>query len=340
MRVVNAFAALLLSMGLAYTPCYAQWSGAEGGRGFLCNPPVYVNNEPYFPLTGLGVIMPKPGEIIPNIDASGQKADHWNVNGDNAQPALALKVNWIRAGALRGFKGGWAAGISVPWYRNVINGLIGGQPASGVAEGFGNIALLGKKILWEDCTTGRRLTLGMGIELPTGVKDQHFGPDNAVTNGYFNSPPRRIPLGWQPSNGAFNGLATLAYGRTWERLSWQGLLAAKINGTNDEDVKVGNAFIASLQGTYGISRDLAGSLGLTFRAQDDDSYPNSPLPVNGPQLQATTTNSSILYLDVGLRYTVLRKVTVGVGVRAPIVHPDAGMDPDPIFSLIFYPNVD
>lgn len=339
MRLANSslFAVTILLTG---TACLAQWSGAGGGRGFLCNPPVYVSNERDFPLTGLGVIMPGPGETVPVVDVSGEDADRWNVNGENAQPGLTLETNWIRAGALRGFKGGWAAGISVPWYRNVIKGSIGGQPANGVAQGFGNIALAAKKVVWEDCTTGRRLILGFGIELPTGTDDARFGPDNAVTNGYFNSPPRRIPLGWQPSTGTFNGLFTLAYGRTWERLAWQGLVAAKINGTDDEDVKVGNVFIASLQGTYGISRDLAGSLGFTLRGQDDDDYPISPLPVNGLALQGTTSHSTFLYLDASLRYTVMRKITVGVGVRVPITTPDQGMDPDPIFSVIFYPNTD
>lgn len=335
---LTIIAFVLLSILLLSTQCFAQWTGASGGRGFLCNPHVYVNNEPDFPLTGLGVLMPKPDEIVPDVDVSGMRGDRWNVNGHDVQPALDVRINWIRVGALRGFKGGWAAGISIPWYHNDVLGSIGGFKASGVAEGFGNIALAGKKLLWEDCKTGRRLILGVGVELPSGATEQRFGPNNIVTNGYFHSPTQRIPLGWQPSTGTFNGLVALAYGRTWERVAWQGLLAGKIYGTDDEDVKVGNVLIASFQGTYGISRDLAGSLGFTLRSQGDDNYPNSPLPVNGPLLEGTTVHSSIVYLDLGLRYTVMNRVTVGVGIRTPITTPDAGMDPVGTVSVIFYPN--
>jgi len=336
MRVTTTI--LLLSILLLSTQCFAQWTGPSEGRGFLYRPPVYVNNEPDFPLTGLGVLMPKPDEIVPDIDVSSQRGDHFNVNGNNVQPGLDVELNWIRVGALRGFKGGWAAGLSIPWYRNLIKGTIGGLPANGVTEGFGNIALAAKKILWEDCKTNRRLILGAGVELPSGVSEQHFGPDNIVTSGYFHSPPRRIPFGWQPSTGTFNGLLALSYGRSWERVSWQTLLAGKLYGTDDEDVKVGNVFIASFNGTYGISRDLAGSLGFTLRSQVNDSYPDSPLPVNGPELQGTTNHSTIVYLDLAVRYTVLTRVTVGVGVRTPIMHPDAGMDPSGTVSVIFYPN--
>lgn len=338
MRLIT-LAIVLLSILLLSIQCFAQWAGAEKGRGFLCNPHVYVNNEPDIPLTGLGVIMPKPGEIQPDIDFSGQRADHWNVNGHNVQPALDYQQSWIRVGALRGFQGGWAVGVSIPWFRNQVKGDIGGFPAHGVGEGIGNVSLYGKKILWQDCKSGRQLIGAVGFDLPVGVNDQSFGPDNIVTNGYFADRRMRMPLGWQPSTGTFNGLFALSYGRTWQRVAWQALMAGKIYGTDDEDVKLGNVFIGEVNGTYGISRDLAGSLGFTVRSQGDDSYPNSPLPVNGPLLEGTTNHSTIVYLDLGVRYTVMHKVTVGVGIRTPIMNPDSGMDPSGTVSIIVYPNI-
>lgn len=338
MKTVYALG-LLLSLLLS-SQCYAQWSGASGEQGFLCNPPVFVPNEPDFPLTGLGVIMPQPGQLLPDVDLGSLESDGWNVDGDNVQPELNVEIDWLRVGALRGFNGGWAAGISIPWYRTKVRGSIGGEPASGVADGIGNIALGAKKVLWEDCTTGRRLILGAGVELPTGSDDERFGQDNVVTNGYYQNDAMRMPLGWQPSTGTWNGLFALSYGQTRGRMAWQALLAAKVFGKSDEDVKIGNFLIGAVTGTYGITRDFAGSLGLTVRAQEDDDYPNSPLPVNGPLLAGTTSHSTTLYLDASLRYTIARAVTVGVGIRTPIAHPDEGMDPDTQFSVIFYPNAD
>lgn len=320
--------------------CTAQWTPPAEGRGFLDRPPVYVNNEPYFPLTGLGVIMPEPGVTVPDIDLSGVSADHWIQNGQNVQPGLDLEIDWIRVGALRGFRGGWAAGISVPYYRNLVVGTIGGFPAASIAQGFGNVALGGKRVVWQDKCQTQRVIVAGAVELPTGKDDAIFGPNNAATNGYYGTASRqRIPLGWQPSTGTWNGLVALSYGHYYKRLSWEYLLAGKINGTGDQDVHVGSVLITALTGTYGISKSLAGTLGLTLRAQADDDYPRSPIPVNQFPLTATTTHSTLLYLDVGIRYVVMEKAVVGIAIRTPINQPAEGMEPTTQISYIFYPNM-
>ena len=336
---MRRFSVLFLLFGMlgASRMCLAQWATARGERGFLDRPPVYTNNEPDFPLTGLGGTMPDPGQIIHDVDLSGVSADHFNANGRNVQPGLDVEIQWIRVGAMRGFNGAWAAGLSVPFYRNLVKGTIGGQRATSIAEGFGGIALGGKKILWEDKCQASRVAFAGGIELPTGKDDAIFNQSNFVTNSYFPG-LRRVPLGWQPSTGTFNGLAALSYTRSRGRVSYEGLLAGKIFGTGAQDVKMGNVLIASAQGTYGISRDLAGSLGLTLRSQADDSYPNAPL-VSQPALAGTTSHSTILYVDAGIRYVVMRKVTVGLGIRTPINNPSAGMVPTTQFSIIFYQSM-
>lgn len=284
-----------------------------------------------------GGATPDPGQIIPDVDLSGVSADHFNLNGHNVQPGLDVEIRWIRVGAMRGFKNGWAAGVSVPFYRNLVKGTIGGLPATSIAEGFGGIALGGKKILWEDKRHSSRVAFAGGIELPTGKDDAIFNQSNLSTDGYFPG-LRRVPLGWQPRTGTLNGLAALSYTRSSGRFSYEGLLAGKIFGTGTQDAKVGNVLIDTAQGTYGISRDLAGSLGLTLRSQVDDSYPNAPL-VSDLALAGTTTHSTLLYLDAGIRYVVMRKVTVGVGIRTPINNPSTGMLPTTQVSLIFYPSM-
>ena len=322
---------------LSTAPCFGQWIGGAGERGFLDRPPVYINNEPDFPLTGLGGTMPAPGQIIPDVDISGVASDHWNHDGVNVQPGLDVKLRWIRVGAMRGFDGGWAAGLSIPYYRNRISGTIGGLPAASKADGLGGIMLGGKKILWQDRCRYNRIAFAAGVELPTGKDNAMFDQTNPVTEGYFPG-LQRVALGWQPSSGTTNGLMALSYLHSKGRFSYEGLVAGKIYGSGTQDVKVGNTFIASLQSTYGVSRDLAASFGLTFRTQKDDHYPNAPL-TDTALLAGTTTHSSLLYLDMSLRYVVMRKVTIGVGIRTPINNPDEGMDPTTQFSVIFYPSL-
>jgi len=282
--------------------------------------------------------MPNPGVLVPDVDFSGVSADHWIHNGHNVQPGLDLELQWIRVGALRGFRGGWAAGISVPYYRNLVLGNIGGFPATAIAEGFGNVALGAKKVVWQDKCQIQRVIVAGAVELPTGKDDAIFNQTNRATTGYYG-PSQRIPLGWQPSTGTWNGLMALAYGHYYKRLSWEFLLAGKINGTGTQDVHVGDLFVTALTGTYGISKSLAGTLGLTIRAQADDDYPNSPIPVNQFPLTATTTHSTLLYLDVGVRYVVMDKAVIGIAIRTPINKPSEGMDPTTSVSYIFYPNM-
>lgn len=327
---------------LAATPALAQseWGIPSSGKnGYLDRPPVFVTNEPYFPLTGLDFNMPRPGEIIPAVDISGISSDDFRQNGKNVQPGLDVEINWIRAGALRGFKGGWAAGISVPWYRNKVKGNMHGLPTTSIAEGFGNILLAGKKIIWRG-NSGRLAVVAAGVEFPSGKNNSVFGQSNAATNAYWRNFPQRLPLGWQPSTGTFNGVFAISYGQYAHRYSWEGFLAYKAYSADDEDVKVGNIFIASVDGTYGISKPLAVSLGFTLKSQADDSYPEAPPPgVQQPLTAGTTTHGATLYLDSTIHYIILQKVTVGVGIRVPIVKPDAGMVPSGQVSLIFYPNI-
>ena len=149
-----------------------------------------------------------------------------------------------------------------------------------------------------------------------------------------------MPLGWEPSSGTFNGLLAASYGRLYQRLSYEALLAGKIYGTNDEDVKIGNILIAAITGTYGINRDLAGSLGFTLRSQADDDYPDAPNPaLFQTSLAGTTTHGTTLFLDFGVRYIVMKKVTVVFVLRTPIMDPDNGMVPRTQYSIIFYPNL-
>jgi hypothetical protein len=328
---------LLFALILPAAPCFGQWVVDEGECGFLDRPPVYINNEPDFPLTGLGGTMPAPGKIIPDVDISGVSSDHWNHDGVNVQPGLDVKLRWIRVGAMRGYNNGWAAGISIPYYRNRVRGSIGGLPASSNADGLGGIMLAGKKILWEDKRRSNRIALAAGIELPTGKDNASFDQANTATEGYFPG-SRRVPLGWQPSTNTLNGLLAASYTHSRGRFSYEGLLAGKIYGSGSQGVQVGDTLIVSLQSTYGVTRDLAASLGFTFRYQQDDRYPNAPL-VGTPLLAGTTTHSSQLYIDASARYVLKQKITIGVGVRAPVNKPDEGMDPSPQFSVIFYPGL-
>jgi hypothetical protein len=336
MRYLLVFVAVCVLC--APSVCLAQWASPDKSQGFLCRPPVFVPNEPDFPLTGLGVLMPDPGVTVPDVDLSGQSSNRWFHDGHNVQPSLRLTQSWIRVGALRGFRGGWAAGISIPWYRNQVFGSMGGNVTQAIPEGVGNILLGAKKVIWQDKCQIQRVIIGGGVELPTGKDNAIFGPTNVATTGYYGA-SQRVPLGWQPSTGAWNGLAALAYGHYYKRLSWEFLLACKINGTGDQDVHVGNTLITALTGTYGISKNLAGTVGLTLRAQGDDDYPNSPIPVNSFPLTATTTHSSLLYLDLGVRYVIMDKVVIGIAARTPINQPDEGMDPTTQISWIFYPSM-
>lgn len=323
---------VLFSIGSA---CFAE----DDNRGYLESPPVFIVSEPDVPLTGLGAEMPAPGQIVPDVDLTALESDVFKQNGATVQPALNVKFDVLRIGALRGFNGGWAAGLTIPWQQTRVRGGIGGLPASGTRTGLGELGMVAKKTFWEnDC--GDRVVFAGGIELPTGKSNATFDQSNAVTNAYYRNYPRRMPLSWQPGSGTVNGYLGLSYLNKGGRFSYEFLVGTKLHSKGDESVKIGNIFIAAGTGTYGISRNLAASLGLTLRSQADDSYPNAPSPGVGQlALVGTTTHGTSLYLDPSIRFNIMGRVTVGVGVHYPIVKPDNGLVPRTRLSIIFFPSL-
>ncbi len=306
--------------------------------GYLSAPPIFLSDESDFPLTGMGIELPPKGHFIPAADISSVKSEEFRQTDIVVQPDLDVKLSWIRVGALYGIGHGWAADISIPYYRNRVSGQIGGEPASGIAEGLGDIALVAKRLLWSD-DGGRKLVAAFGVELPTGKDDSVFGEDNNITNAYYANYPRRMSLAWQPGSGTYDGYLSLAYGQSYHRFSYVALLAAKLNSRGDEEVKLGNTFIAGASATYGIGRQLAGSLSLIYSSTGDDEYPLAPPPgVGNPQLAGTTEHGSTLSLEAGLRYLVTGRLVVGVSVKTPLVEPEDGLVPETQLSLMFYPS--
>lgn len=307
--------------------------------GYLVDPPVFFDSFPDFPLAGMAAEIPSPGKTIPDIDISSLNSDRFRENGVDVQPQLSVDTTSIRLGALHGFNGGWAGGISIPWIRTKVSGEIGGQPASGVADGLGDILLLGKKAL-KKIDNRSRFVVAAGLELPTGKDDAIFGQNNAVTNAYYSNFPQRMPLSWQPGSGSVDGYLALSYGRKNGRISYVGIAAAKLHTSGDEDVEIGDIYIAGASSTYGISKRVAVALSLILRTQSDDSYPQaSPPGVNQPALAGTTSHGTTLYLDPSVRYSIAGRVTVGLSVRIPVIKPDDGLVPQTRLSLIFFPTM-
>lgn len=311
----------------------------DSDKGFLERPPLFVDNEHDFPLAGMGIEVPRAGKTIPDFDALTVQSQAFNSDGTNVQPQLGLKFDVERIGAVHGFKDGWAAGVSVAFQRTHARGLISGQQATGIVNALGDTTLAAKKVLWTGAR-GQRLVAVAGFELPTGKSNATFGDSNPVTNAYYRNFPRRMPISWQPGSGTVNGYLGVAYGRSRNRLSYEGILATKLHSSGDEDVKIGDIFMAAATTTYGIGRNFAASLGLTLRVQADDSYPNALLPgIGQPALVGTTQHGTTLYIDPSFRVNVLKGINIGVGFRIPAVKPDNGMVPDTRVFLIIYPNL-
>jgi hypothetical protein len=334
MRTLLFVSVLLLLNG--YSVAVAQVTG-EGERGFLEAPPVYVIGEPDVPLAGFGAYVPPPGETVPDFESVTVESAQWRRNGIAVQPDLFVKQGVIRLGVLRGIKGGWAAGASIPQIRTLVGGEIEGQPSTCTRTGFGTVLLAAKNVLWQEGESNR-LVGAVGIDLPTGTSDAHFDQHNSSTDAYYPTDPGRLPISWQPSPGTTNGVVGISYARYVNRWSYGGLALAKLYGRGFADSKIGNFAILSGSASYGVARWCAASLGLTLRMQGDDSYPGvNPPVVDQPALVATTTHGTTLYLDPSLRFLVGGRLVIGVDARYPIVRPENGMVPAVRVGMIFYP---
>ena len=310
----------------------------KNDSSFVENPPVFFDNERDIPLSSISMPIPPPGVIAPDFDIGQFDSDGFVNGGQPVQPGLSVQTGDIRLSGFRGFSKGWAAGLSLPWYRVKVANAIGGLPASGIAEGMGDISLLGKMNLRSN---GDRnyLNLVGGFELPSGKDDSVFSQSNRVTNAYYSNDPQRMPISWQPGSGSVNGYLGLVYGKRGRYISYAATLLGKMFTPGDEDVKIGNILIFAGSGTYGINRNLAVSLGFILRSQADDDYPNAPSPgVGQPALAGTTTHGTTLFLDPSVRFRVLNRLIIGYGLRFPISKPNDGMVPDTRVFLIFYPE--
>ncbi|MHB9035252.1 MAG: hypothetical protein ACYC64_01200 [Armatimonadota bacterium] len=330
-RILALLSCALLLVSAAY--------GEEDDRGFLDQPPVFIDSDYDFPLAGMGTEIPTPGETLPAVDSTAFESHQANQGGVNVQPFLNTRFTTTRLGALRGFNGDWGALLTIPVQRSKIRGQIGGQDATSTATALGDIAIFGKKMLWNRGDS-EKLVATFGLELPTGKDDAVFDQGNSVTNAYYTGNTQRIPLSWQPGSGTWDGYLALAYSKTHERLSYEGLVAAKLNSAGFQDVKIGDTFIAAATGTYGIVRQAAISLSAVLRTQSNDSYPNAPSPgIDQPALAGTTVHGTILYLNPSIRVNVAKMVTVGFGLRYPVIQPDNGLVPVVQGFIIFYPSL-
>jgi len=309
----------------------------DADRGFLVNPPVYFSDTPDVPVTDFKTALPPPGATSPDFDVIYQESQGWKDQGEYVQPALKYKSTTYRLGVERAFNGGWSAKISIPYKHNRVAGAIAGLSTYGKAYNLSAIAIFGRKRLL-DRGARESMVATLGIDLPTGRDRDTFVESNTATNAYYVNYPRRMPLGWQPSTGTTNGYLALAYGRKMCRLSWEAILAGKFFSAGDEDVKCGNIFVFDATGTYGVARNLALSLGLTYIDQSDDSYPNAPI-TGADALSGVTQHGSTLYLEPSARLRLMGRLTVGFGLKCPMLKPESGMQPKTLYSIIFYPDM-
>lgn len=336
MRSTIWYAKAGLVCGLLLLPGMAYCQNIEGD--FLARPPLFMDNEPDVPLILMGSEIPKPGQIIPGIDSIITSSTEFRRNGVNVQPGLGVRLTTNRIGALAGLTPKWGAAASLPWQETHISGNISGFPASRSVTDIGNFSIFGKRVLWESCDGRDVVGFTAGVEFPTGSDTVTFDQLNRATTGYFRDTPGRAPLSWQPSTGSLNGFLSLAASRRGYRFSCMGILATKLHSSEGEDVKIGDIFIAGGTATYGIARPVALSMSVIYRNQQNDSYPNSPLDVDGLILQGTTQHGSTLYLIPSIRFVIGNKLVVGVGVKYPAILPENGLVPDTRGFLIIYPR--
>ena len=330
----------LLPVGLALSAvlCGAA-SGSDASRGYLHAPPVFLRDEHDVPLGTFGAPVLPRGQASLCSSSASPESDAFRSGGVDAQPRLKLTCLSVKGGLMRGLGSGWAVGFLAPYARTHVSNSIGGYPATGKADGPGELLLFAKRAVRRG-SNGDLVIATAGVELPTGKDDYTFNENNAVTNAYYRNYPGRMPLGWQPSNGAVNGCFALGYLRHANRMSYEGLAACKVHGRGDEDVRLGSVLLFSANATYGISERSAFALGLVFRSQGNDSYPNAPPPgITQAALAGTTSHGSGLYLDPTIRVDVTRYITVGVGMRWSLVEQKDGMVPRSGAFLILYPHL-
>ena len=328
MKIFNSLVVLTLII-FAAVSVVAQ----DNNGGYFDKPHVYVEDDIYMPVGMLGTEAPPSDGIMWNIGSAYLSDTEFRSGGKEVQKNLGVRL-WTLRGSIAKMYGNTYLGINVPFGIDQISGRIGALPASRSSYGLGDVALIAKRNIWNG-TDGSVVMAGVGIELPTGKDNITFDQLNANTVAYYPGNVKRMPLAWQPGSGSTDLYTSISYNKTVYRRAYEAILACKFNGKGDSDVRLGNLTVFSLNATQALNTNLAASLGVIYRRQQNDSYPNAPAPgVGQTALAGTTQHGSSLSLSPSIRFRLKQKITVGLSFTFPVVKPDNGLVPENRWGII------
>jgi len=328
MKLFNVFAVAVMVIFLAVSV-----SAQDNGGGYFDKPHVYVEDDIYMPVGMLGTEAPPNDGIMWNIGSAYVSDSGFKSGGNEVQKNLAVRL-WTLRGSIAKMYGNTYLGLNIPLGINQISGRIGALPSSRSSYGLGDAAIIAKRSIWNG-TDGSIVMAGVGIELPTGKDNISFDQQNANTVAYYPGNVQLMPLAWQPGSGSTDLYTSISYNKTTYRRAYEAILACKFNGKGDSDVRLGSLTIFSLNATQALNSDLAASFGMTYRRQQNDSYPNAPSPgVNQTALAGTTQHGTSLSLSPSIRIRIKQRVTVGLSFTFPVVKPDNGLVPENRWGII------
>ena len=323
----------LFTIAFFATAFALRLNAEDNNKGYFDTPRIYVEDDIYMPVGLLAAKAPVDDKLTWDTGSAYVTNSSFRSGGTTVQSNLGVQLWKIRLAAVKTV-GNNTLCVNLPFAINQVSGQIGGQPASKSGYGLGDLALIGKRKIW-DGGDNSDITFAAGIELPTGRDNLKFNQSNTITNAFYPGNTQRIPLAWQPGSGSTNVYTSLSYSKTGYRNAFGAILACKSNGKGDSDVRLGNLWVLSLNATHSLNANTATSLGLIYRRQQNDSYPLAPDPGIGQAgLAGVTQHGTSISLSPSIRFRLKQILTVGLSFSTPIVRPSDGLVPESRWGAI------
>lgn len=297
-------------------------------------PMCHLEDEVTIPVRMLDSEMLPQDTLQWNVSSALVRSKEFRMQGQVVQPNLDVRL-WTIRGSVSKMIGNTYLGLNVPVGLVEVGGGIGNLPASSSDWALGDIALIAKRQLFSDQDKGK-IVAGVGIEFPTGKDNLNFDQSNAATTAYYKQASPRLPIAWQPGSGSTDFFTSIAYNKSTSDRAYEAFFICKFHGKSDEDVRLGDIYMLSVNTMQNLSEKWSAGLGLALLKQENDSYPNAPTPGIGQALLAgTTEHGTTLFVSPSIKYRATGNQTYGFSLSLPIVKPDNGMVPSIQWNMIF-----
>jgi len=242
---------------------------------------------------------------------------HVEENGKEMKGKEELFEHQISLNLLANITRRFSSTLTIPYVFKKIDEKMEGKTSTDREEGFGDIQLFGKYLIWADNLNNPTHSVHgiLGIKFPTGDNARE-GKDGEVDEHI------------QPGTGSWDYFFGADYLLTIKPVSIYTRAIYRANYFNQRGYRYGNVLLISLIGDYQIIDRLSlnGGVDIRYNAENKD-----------PEIRGNTdpdSGGTVISLSPGFRLELIKGISLSGSVGFPLIrHFFGDQDEDPTYSI-------